>query len=243
MSKEDWLRLSKPDIPGSHLAGSRTSLVVASFLVGTAIILVVGPWQFASPIPASVPVPSWAIDPTPVRKPSLKPQIEIAGFTYRCSDCHKLFSSPPETTRSLTQHTNIVLQHGINDRCFNCHHLTNRDAYVDDWGKEIPADKPQLLCAKCHGPVYRDWLHGAHGRTNGYWDKAMGPQVRLKCIECHDPHVPPFAPLKPAPGPHTLRMGDQHFASEHEGVPNPLRVYRTGVTRHDGESAASRPTH
>jgi hypothetical protein len=171
-----------------------------------------------------------------VRRPTLRPEIQLAGYTYRCSDCHDLFPSPAETARSLTQHTHIVLKHGINTRCFNCHHRINRDAYVDDWGREIPADQPQLVCAKCHGPVYRDWLHGSHGRTNGYWDTAKGPQERRKCIECHDPHQPPFPPMRPAPGPNTLRMGDQHRAVEHPDVPNPLQVYRR-----PGGEATSRP--
>ncbi len=207
-------------------AADRRRWVIAGVLLGAAVLALVGPWSFTSPVPVAMAVPAWAIDPTPVRHPKLRPEIDLAGFTYRCSDCHKLFKSPPETTRSLTQHTQIVLKHGINDRCFNCHHLTNRDAYVDDYGKEIPADQPQLLCAKCHGPVYRDWLNGAHGRSNGYWDESRGPRERRKCIECHDPHAPPFAPMQPAPGPNTLRMGDQDLHADHEGVHNPLRVFR-----------------
>lgn len=199
---------------------------VSAVLLAAAAVLAFGPWGFTSPVPRPVAVPAWAPDPTPVRHPKLRPEIEIAGFTYHCSDCHKLFNSPAETTRSLTQHKHIVLKHGMNDRCFNCHHRTNRDAYADDYGREIPTDQPQLLCAKCHGPVYRDWLNGAHGRSNGYWDTGRGPQERRKCTECHDPHAPPFAPMQPAPGPNTLRMGDQHFEPGHEGVSNPLRVFR-----------------
>lgn len=212
------------------VSNARTTLSVAAVLFLLAVILLRGPWRFISPVPAATIVPPSMIDPTPVRQPLLKPEIRIAGYTYRCSDCHKLFQSPPETTRPLTQHREIVLRHGMNDRCFNCHHRTNRDAFVDDWGREIPADQPQLLCAKCHGPVYRDWLHGAHGRTNGYWDKSKGRQVRRKCVECHDPHTPPFAPMRPAPGPHTLRMGDQHYSVEHEDIPDPLRIYRMHAT-------------
>lgn len=171
-------------------------------------------------------MPAWATDIATVRHPSLSPEIRLAGFVYQCSECHKLFPSPPETTRSLTQHRDITLKHGINTRCFNCHHLTHRDAFVDDWGREIPYDSPQLLCAKCHGPVYRDWLHGSHGRTNGYWDTSRGEQVRRKCIECHDPHRPPFPPMPPAPPPRTLRMGDPRHASDHSGRLNPLHVHR-----------------
>ncbi len=173
-------------------------------------------------------VPAAVTSMAPVRKAELKPEIEIAGFSYHCSDCHRHIESPPETTRSLTQHRNVVLEHGMNTRCFNCHHRTNRDAFVDDWGREIPFDQPQLVCGKCHGPVYRDWLNGSHGRTNGYWDAAQGPQERRRCIECHDPHAPRFGSLVPAPGPNTLRMGDQSEPPGHHGPHNPLRVF--GVT-------------
>lgn len=200
--------------------------IIAGILLVLSIGLVAGPWQFTSPVPPATPVSADVTKQTPVRTPRLEPKIEIAGFTYNCADCHKLFNSPPETKRVLTQHTHITLDHGMNDRCFNCHHRTNRDAFVDDYGGKIPFDQPQLLCGKCHGPVYRDWLNGAHGRTNGYWDTSKGPQQRRKCIECHDPHAPCFAPMKPAPGPNTPRMGDQHFDDGHHGVRNPLRIFR-----------------
>lgn len=218
------MRESNSDHPDG--APARRVYVVAGVLLALGAGLLAGPWRFASPVPAAVAVPAWVTKQTLVRAPRLEPKIEIAGFTYDCSDCHRLFNSPPETTRVLTQHTHIALDHGINDRCFNCHHRTNRDAFVDDYGREIPFDQPQLLCGKCHGPVYRDWLNGAHGRTSGYWDTSKGPQVRRKCIECHDPHAPSFAPMKPAPGPNTPRMGDQRFDDGHHGPRNPLRVFR-----------------
>ena len=119
------------------------------------------------------------------------------------------------------------MKHGLNTWCLSCHHSENRDAFVDDRGEEIPWDQPQLLCAKCHGPVFRDWQHGAHGRTNGYWDKSQGEQTRRKCIECHDPHQPPFPPMRPAPGPNTLRMGPQGDEI-HTEVRNPLKVAGRG---------------
>lgn len=226
--RESQVRENGPDSFQSSPFGR--TYAIAGALLAAGVGLWSGPWSFTSPVPPALAVPAWATDQAPVRTPRLNSQIEIAGFTYDCSDCHRLFSSPPETTRSLTQHAHIVLDHGLNNRCFNCHHRTNRDALVDDAGGEIPADRPQLLCGKCHGPVYRDWLNGAHGRTNGYWDKSKGPQERRKCIECHDPHSPSFAPMQPAPGPNTPRMGDQHFDHEAHGVPNPLRIFRQGTS-------------
>lgn len=215
------------DSSNSRRPGTMPGVAVAVILAALGCVLWAVPERFAGPV-APVTDAGQAIGQTLVREPKFKPQIALAGFSYQCSDCHRLFKSPAETTRSLTQHRDIVLEHGINTRCFNCHHLTNRDAFVDDWGREIPYDQPQLLCAKCHGPVYRDWLHGSHGRTNGHWDQAQGPQQRVRCIQCHDPHNPPFPPLAPAPGPSTWRMGPQDLPAEHTGPSNPLRVLELG---------------
>ncbi len=195
-------------------------------LFGVAGVLLLGPFRFSSPVTPETPVPAWVASTQTVRSPNFKPEIRLGGFSYHCSDCHRLFESPPETDRELTQHREVQLNHGMNTRCFNCHNRTNRDTFVDDWGHEIAFDQPQLLCAKCHGPVYRDWLHGAHGRVNGYWNTTLGAQQRRRCTECHDPHHPPFPPMPSAPAPHTLRMGDQQLPHEHEGVRDPLRVYR-----------------
>lgn len=194
-------------------------------LVLFALGLAAEPFPFQSPVVEATPVPAWATDPTPIRQPLAAPVFTQAVYTYRCDDCHKIIASPAETTRTLTQHREIELQHGINTRCFNCHHPTNRDAFVDDYGDEIPWNQPQRMCAKCHGPVYRDWQHGSHGRLNGYWDVAQGEQIRRRCIECHDPHQPQFPALAPAPGPRTLRMGPQEYGL-HAGHHGPLQIGR-----------------
>lgn len=205
---------------------NRWSTVGVPLVLGVAAaILAVDPLPPVLPTAAARTVPPWATDPTPVRQPKLKPQYAAAGFTYQCMDCHRIIPSPAETFRRLTQHTEIQLNHGLNTRCFNCHHPRNRNAFVDDFGQEIAWDQPQLLCAKCHGPVFRDWEHGSHGRINGYWDTRRGPQTKRRCIECHDPHDPPFAPLQPAPGPHTLRMGPADSPLDH-GPRDPLRIHQ-----------------
>ena len=216
---------STPSNPQPEPASFNSALAAAAVLMGVALALLLGPWKFTSPVAPVSLVPQRFIDTTPVRRPRLQPIMEVAGRTYRCSDCHKNFKSDAMTTFAITLHRDISLRHGLNDRCFNCHNPVNRDAYVGDWGEDIPVDQPQRLCGKCHGTVYRDWLHGAHGRTNGYWDKSKGPQTRRVCIECHDPHAPSFAPLQPAPGPNTLRMGNQQFGPEEEVIFNPLHVY------------------
>lgn len=215
-------------------------LWVPAALFTCAVVLAFHPFPYVSVVSDPVLVPKWATDPTPVRQPHLRPEYKAGVFNYRCSECHKIIPSPAETARTLTQHTEIRLEHGINTRCFNCHHPTNRDAFVDDYGREIPWDQPPVLCSKCHGPVYRDWQHGAHGRTNGYWDRTKGEQTRRKCIECHDPHRPSFAPLAPAPGPSTLRMGAQGFAVPH-ATHDPLRLSGHASSHHAAGVPAGQP--
>jgi hypothetical protein len=206
-------------------ANCRTGLLVSIALFLFAFLLAFDPLPFSSPVAQPTVVPAWATDTSPVRSPKLQPEYQAGVYSFRCSDCHKLFPPPAQdTTRTVTQHREVLLKHGINTWCLSCHHPENRDAFVDDRGGEISWDQPQKLCSKCHGPVYRDWQHGSHGRTNGYWDKAQGEQTRRKCIECHDPHQPPFPPMRPAPGPNTLRMGPQGGERHSEGH-NPLKVH------------------
>jgi hypothetical protein len=190
--------------------GVSSALWVSAVLIVFAVVLLLNPLPFKSPASPASPVADWVTDTTPVRQPKPAPSYDVAVFTYRCNDCHKVIPPPQDDPRTVIQHREIDLQHGINTRCLNCHHPTNRNAFVNDFGHEIPWNQPQRLCAKCHGPVYRDWQHGSHGRTNGYWNKSKGIQTRRKCIECHDPHRPPFPSLHPAPPPHTLRMGPQY---------------------------------
>lgn len=158
------------------------------------------------------------------------PMITIGGIKRRCDDCHKLFTSPAETTRPLYQHTHIVLNHGMNDRCFNCHDRDNRDRLTLRGTTTIPYVEVSRLCAKCHGLTYRDWQKGMHGRTNGYWDISQGTQVRLECIQCHNPHSPAYPQFKPLPPPHTLRLNDKdHKEDLHMEVIeeiDPLRKWR-----------------
>ena len=211
------------NFPSAVPRKGRGALGVAVALFVFAVLLAFNPVPFTSPVRPAAPVPAWVTDPTPVRQPKPRPEYSLAVFTYRCSECHRIIPPRGDTLRSPTQHLEIDLQHGMNTSCGNCHHPTNRDAFVDDSGHEIPWDQPQLVCAKCHGPVYRDWQHGSHGRTNGYWDVSRGPQTRRKCIECHDPHRPPFPAMHPAPPPNTLRMGPQHDDT-HAQEDNPLRL-------------------
>ncbi len=204
---------------------------VPAVLVVSAVLLGVAP-PYQSPVVAPTPVPASATDATPVRRPRLRARHTVGRFTYECSECHRTLPKPYTAGAIVTKHAELQLAHGINTRCLNCHHPVNLEAFVDDFGEEIPWDQPQKLCSKCHGPVYRDWQHGSHGRSNGYWDTGQGPLVRLKCIQCHDPHHPPFQPLASAPPPGILRGETPHVA-EHSGAHNPLRLHNNSQTHDD----------
>lgn len=166
------------------------------------------------------------------------PQTAIAGYGHTCNDCHRLFDSPPVAPRVLMQHTGVVLDHGMNDRCFNCHDERDRELLVLMNGQTLSFAETARLCAQCHGTVYRDWERGTHGKTLGSWDAESGAQRRLRCNECHDPHSPAYEPLRPLPGPSTLRMGDQSVAHDHGGGGSPLRRNRSGSGAHHDETAS-----
>jgi len=101
-------------------------------------------------------------------------------------------------------HTNDVARHGRtigNDHCFNCHDPTNLTELRTAGGKKLKLTDSTLLCASCHGPSYRDWQEGVHGRHNGFWNAKLGTTERKDCTSCHDPHAPMLPLLKPLPPP------------------------------------------
>ena len=128
-------------------------------------------------------------------------RLEKAGWTYACMECHSAIEAKWHYERPMVEHGHIELNHGTNSFCLNCHHPENRDAYVHYDGSEIDASAVEMLCRKCHGPQYRDWDKGIHGRTNGFWKAEMGEQLRLKCVQCHDPHDPKFKAMEPMSPP------------------------------------------
>ena len=190
-----------------------------AYTIGPVFFILAG-WFLWGPdmlkIPVKTPV---AIDPEQLsiaprcailRDP---PTINIDGFDRTCMSCHQMFPPREDPPQALAQHKHFILNHGINKQCRNCHDTENRNLLVLRGGETIGYNDVESLCAKCHGPTYRDWQHGAHGRTNGYWDASRGEVRRLQCTECHNPHdprVPAMDPIAPLPGPDTLRMRHDH---------------------------------
>lgn len=161
------------------------------------------------------------------------PTTRVGSYEYRCTDCHNLFKNDTEKSVGLVQHTNIVFNHGMNNRCFNCHDRLDRNKLVGRDGAYISYTDIPLLCSQCHGTTYRDWQKGMHGKTLGSWETGSPDQHRLACDQCHDPHAPAFPAYVPLPAPNTLRMGVQHAESQHHS-PSPLAIpFESG---HDTEA-------
>lgn len=145
-------------------------------------------------------------DIAPVRATSGGLRLHRDGKAEKCSSCHEGLSGDQDSRATKDAHPNLVLDHGLNLLCLNCHHRLNSDAYVYHDGSEIPAEEPNRLCAKCHGTHYRDYTLGIHGRRNGFWNSTLGEQKTLDCIQCHDPHRPRFPAIKPDPPPVLVRF-------------------------------------
>lgn len=113
-----------------------------------------------------------------------------------CFICHAFWVPIPRTTENSNPrfaHANIELNHGDNQRCYNCHHVSDRNMYVADNGDTLFFRTPEQLCRRCHGLIYNDWLAGTHGKWTGkYRDAALFEKKTYTCTECHDPHDPKF---------------------------------------------------
>lgn len=145
-------------------------------------------------------------DIMPVRGAIRPLRLHRDGEEFECTDCHDGFVGDKAEEALKGEHKEIAFDHGLNLLCLNCHNPKNSMAYVYHDGSEIPSSEPTRLCAKCHGPVYREWMLGVHGRKNEFWNSDFGEPKPLDCIQCHNPHHPKFEPLAPEPPPALTRF-------------------------------------
>lgn len=121
---------------------------------------------------------------------------------FPCMDCHGEKDLPPNPERRTLEdkHTNIKLVNHDEDHrwCLDCHDLNDRDSLHLAGGEKVPFTESYRLCGQCHGPQLRDWKIGIHGKRTGFWN---GAKRYLLCVNCHNPHSPRFAALKPLPPP------------------------------------------
>lgn len=146
-----------------------------------------------------------------IRKPDSPPTVKTGQtdangqpIAIACATCHT--TKEPNVQARLgvdlpTFHQGLQGAHG-NLACVSCHNPSEGygSLRLAD-GKAVPHQEVMQLCAQCHGPQSRDYLHGAHGGMTGYWDLSKGGRVRNTCIDCHDPHAPKYPTVRPAAGP------------------------------------------
>ena len=168
--------------------------------VFSCLLYLFAPTAFASDETKTTGISKRSVDYTPVHGKFRPLRLRRDGFfQYSCNECHRVFDTVEGKKSRIAEHVDLKLNHGRNVDCLNCHHKTNRDAYLALDGGEIASDRPEELCSQCHGLVYRDWKAGAHGRATGSWKRKEWHS--LVCTECHDPHNPKFPEIAPMPGP------------------------------------------
>lgn len=199
-------------------SGSRINVLLLGLslgFLGLALLLVANLWGRPVP-PRMLPL----VDPeflasTPFRQSYANLVAAKEDLSdYDCYACHEKNKPPPivfDANHRIVipkEHKNIAMGHGSHDRnnlCYNCHNEGNLLTLQVRDGRELKFDNSTPLCGSCHGPTYRDWEAGAHGRTSGFWDLTRGAPQRLGCVNCHDAHTPKIPTRPPAPGPHALR--------------------------------------
>jgi len=210
----DSVRLPNPGSRSGMVGPARTAGTWEAWWVGPAFAAF-ATWLFLWPLPADIPLtPAQPVAHTSIETKPLRavlgdpPRIQIGPYQFNCNECHRLFRSALQRRGPLAQHTHITLNHGLNDRCFNCHDRLDRERLVLRDGRRVGFDAVPTLCSQCHGTTFRDWERGMHGKHLGAWSPTDVTRRRLACTECHDPHHPAYPVFTPLPPPRTLRMGD-----------------------------------
>ena len=150
-----------------------------------------------------------------INRPAGPPVVHVlddAGVmqTLSCTVCHTL-REPDVNNRSTADldqfHQDISFVHG-DLSCLACHNPDDYNTLRLADQRSIAFRDVMTLCAQCHGPQHRDYLKGAHGGMNGYWDLSRGPRTRNGCTDCHNPHSPSFPAMVPTFKPSDRFLSD-----------------------------------
>jgi uncharacterized CHY-type Zn-finger protein len=192
--------------------------------LGAAGLFILDPFKQLEARPVILLVATNFIDPSTWRtsyNDLVRRKEDLSDFD--CYACHEKGKPPPLRYDNehhiivAKEHPDIVLGHGKqgrNNDCYNCHDENKLDSFQTKDGGELKFTESSMLCGSCHGPTYRDWSAGAHGRISGMWDPQKGDRFRADCVNCHNPHAPQFPSRKPAPAPHLLHAV-ANSSSEH----------------------------
>jgi hypothetical protein len=197
---------------------SKTSAVLLTLALAFCVLTVAFSrhwWKQSPPSSQIALVDPSLVMPTTIRTSYLqliRMKADLSDFD--CYGCHEKGKPPTlrfDTNHNIIvpkEHSDVVMahgQHGRNNNCFNCHNEQNLLTLQTRDGRELKLEECPPLCGSCHGPTYRDWEAGAHGRTGGYWKAESGELRRQICVDCHNPHSPKIPSRKPLPPPHPLR--------------------------------------
>jgi len=205
---------------------SKTSLTLTILVAALTVLTVAflsNLWGRTSPVADLPLVPPWVTNTATARTnyaDLIRMKADLSDFD--CYVCHDQKKPPVlkfDANHNIIvpdEHKDIVMGHGRHNRnnvCYNCHDESNLELVQTRDGRELKLSESTPLCGSCHGPTYRDWEAGVHGRTSGFWDRS-GPIDRKPCVSCHDPHSPKFPSREPAPGPHPLRVAGSRPSQE-----------------------------
>lgn len=143
--------------------------------------------------------------------------IHGAPIGVACATCHSAAAgAQPLAERPGAPevfHASVVLKHG-NLKCASCHDSENRTLLHLADGETLQMAEVMQLCQQCHGPQYRDFVHGSHGGARGYWDTTRGPRIRNSCVACHAVHDPEYPLVYPAPPPRDRFLNPAQHSTE-----------------------------
>jgi len=129
----------------------------------------------------------------------LIPVEAVTSDYFPCNDCHSELEPNPLRRELVEMHDDIIFDHDSENRwCLACHNTVDLDSLVLAGGKLLGFNESFKLCGQCHGPKYRDWKLGIHGKRTGNWN---GEKQYLLCVHCHDPHSPKIKSVQPMPPP------------------------------------------
>lgn len=148
---------------------------------------------------------------------------------YPCQDCHRLIDGAANEESGLARrgkyHYQIDYQHfhhadgqapaahparGANGElgehhrgtCLVCHSAEDRNTLrlpTSAGGATVSFNASYRQCLSCHGDKKADYEAGIHGKDIGGYGRAE--QIRLQCVDCHDPHSPKIKAMKALPPP------------------------------------------
>lgn len=140
---------------------------------------------------------------TPGKPKRVYSERQLRLARYPCSDCHRLTGGTED--RKGSYHYDIDYQHFSNqgtNNCLVCHDSGDRNFLrlpASGGGSLVTFNESYRLCLSCHGDKKADYDAGIHGKDVGGWASAQ--QIRLQCVDCHNPHSPKIKPMVPLPPP------------------------------------------